>query len=232
MIQPLPSLREEALARLLAARHAIEAAGATAVGLFGSVARGDDGARSDIDVVAVCATSRDEDEARRAILEALRPLHRSLDVNFPSNLGLGSALWANCARDARMAFGVLPVAQPRKVPIPMDGVDGKRVIEAMVRRWPKLGPALEAQRTAVDDDIGRLARRLLANGLSSSDAPLFTRNYDVTALAELGRDHDLIAPSRPVPDPRKCHPDGTDCDVARRGLAHQEPEQANPTARR
>lgn len=196
----------DALKLLSRARTRLEAAGVSAVGVFGSAARGEEGHLSDLDVVVVCSDIRAEDGAARAVREALRSLRREIDVNFPTNLGLGSRLWANVSRDARIAFGALPVARPRKVPIPLDTEDGMRVLEAMVRRWPRLAPALEAQRTASGDDIGKLATRLLANGLASTQAREFIVRYDETALAELGRDCDWIEPAEPGPDPRKNSP--------------------------
>jgi predicted nucleotidyltransferase len=198
-----PGTGTAALALLSPRESCLRSAGLSAVGVFGSCARGTETRHSDIDIIAVCPDWNGETRAAGLIRRILGPLRRPADVNFPSGIGIGTVIWANCARDARMAFGALPEARPWKVPIRMDRQDGMLVLEAMVARWPKLGPAFERQRAFPDEDIGVLARRLLANGLSQEQARGFVRRYDEMALDILGRCFDWAQPAQPGPDTRK-----------------------------
>lgn len=213
--RPAPGIRgmggplAEALGLLRAGRGDLEALGVSAVGLFGSVARGDHGPDSDLDVVACVASAAAMDDVARAVRRILAPLGRDVDMNFPENLGVGSLLWANAARDAAMAFGGLPAARPRLDPVHADSPDGELVLAAMLAKWPglraALGGAMGDGWTPGDPPLPGCGERVLKalGRYDGASLRAFFRHFDDTAREVLGHDRVEVPPAAPGADPRK-----------------------------
>jgi len=98
----------ETLARLAEHRAAFEALGVRHIAVFGSVARGDAGSGSDVDVfVEIDQKSRPKGLAYFGLLERLKGMLRDLldsDIDLVAGPVSNPALAARIDREARRAF--------------------------------------------------------------------------------------------------------------------------------
>lgn len=190
-------------------RLSLENMGTFGVGLFGSFARDENSSKSDFDIIAYVDSIQNEDIVSKYIKNILKPLGREVDVNFPTNIGIGNRFWANIERDSIMAFGELPKAVSRMEKLNMNHEKSDLVILELANRFPKFDRffkfELDRYKDSPEANKGialRISQRVVRE-FDHSVKDDFFKKFDEVALDILGYNTVRIHPEKPGEDPRK-----------------------------